>query len=219
MPKIDFPDSLTTWRAATRGVTASTAVGSATAKDDRAQEPHPAPGRPATPSSFRAMRLMISALVHNYLTTDKTRASRSTSKALIDLYSTARRRYPDPSPPRRSEEGSITASARNRSVLLRVVTGKALTDEESDAMELDLPINIPGVPLSASRGGTLANSGDVSFDLTFPDKVQPEAPAVALHHAFAFHCRIALQRALDYLTSFPYGCVEQTMSSFLPDTS
>src|SRR4029077_5330316 len=23
--------------------------------------------------------------------------------------------------------------------------------------------------------------------------------------------------ALDYLTSFPYGCVEQTMSSFLPD--
>ena len=27
----------------------------------------------------------------------------------------------------------------------------------------------------------------------------------------------SLFSALEYLTSFPYGCVEQTMSSFLPD--
>ena len=60
---------------------------------------------------------------------------------------------------------------RAQQVRSATVTGKALTDEESDAMQLDLPVNIPGVPLSASRGGTLANGGDVSFDLTFPDKV------------------------------------------------
>ena len=61
--KVEFPDSLTTWRATARGVTADTQVGTqvgtrvgaATTEDHRAQEPDPAPGRAAL-SSCRAMR-------------------------------------------------------------------------------------------------------------------------------------------------------------------
>ena len=37
-----------------------------------------------------------------------------------------------------------------------VLTGKALTDEESDAMELTLPINPYGVKLAQRKAGTIS---------------------------------------------------------------
>ena len=39
------------------------------------------------------------------------------------------------------------------------MTAEALTDEESDALEMDLPVNPPGVPVRQAKGGTLANYG------------------------------------------------------------
>ena len=45
--KVDFPDSLTTWRATARGVTARHRSRQRHAQDHRAQEPDPAPGRAA----------------------------------------------------------------------------------------------------------------------------------------------------------------------------
>jgi len=43
-PMVEFPDSLTTWRATARGVTPETKVGGRHAQNHRAQEPHPALG-------------------------------------------------------------------------------------------------------------------------------------------------------------------------------
>jgi len=53
------------------------------------------------------------------------------------------------------------------------VTGKALTDEESDALELTLPVDVPGVKLSTARGGSLNGGLSTAYDLTFPEKVEP----------------------------------------------
>ncbi len=65
------------------------------------------------------------------------------------------------------------------------------------------------------KAGTITNSGSASFALTFP--------ADAISGSRSLSIRLSpsiagsLFSALEYLTSFPYGCVEQTMSSFLPN--
>src|SRR5664280_3791588 len=55
---------------------------------------------------------------------------------------------------------------RAQAVRNAVITGKALSDEESDALELELPVNIPGVKLSQARGGSLAAGSSAAFDLS-----------------------------------------------------
>src|SRR6266513_1415071 len=51
--------------------------------------------------------------------------------------------------------------------------------------------------------------------LTFPAKVQPGSRLLGIRISPSIAG--SLFSALDYLTTFPYGCVEQTMSSFLPN--
>ena len=206
--KVDFPDSLTTWRATARGVTASTAVGAATLKTIVRKN---LILRLSVPRFFvQGDEVVISALVHNYLTTDKT-AHVSLDVEGLDVLDGAPK---DVQIPKRGE-AKIDWRVRAQHAGQAKIIGKALTDEESDALELDLPIEIPGVPLSVSRGGALSNGGDSSFDLTFPDKVQPGSRTLSI--SVSPSIAGSLFGALDYLTSFPYGCVEQTMSSFLPN--
>jgi hypothetical protein len=206
--KVEYPDSLTTWRATARGVTANTAVGSTTLKTIVRKN---LIVRLVVPRFFvQGDEVVISALVHNYLTTEKT-ARISLDVKGLDVLDGAPKDLAIPS------RGEVKVDYRVRAQQARSasIVGKALTDEESDAMQLDLPVNAPGVPLSAARGGSIANNADASFDLTFPDKVQPGSRTLAL--SVSPSIAGSLFGALDYLTSFPYGCVEQTMSSFLPN--
>ncbi len=76
-------------------------------------------------------------------------------------------------------------------------------------------MNVPGVKLAHAQGGSHAQAED-------PQHSTSLSPIKCSRVAFAFGAGLAfaggsLFGALDYLTSFPYGCVEQTMSSFLPD--
>ncbi len=206
--KVEFPDSLTTWRATTRGVTTSTSVGSATLKTIVRKN---LILRLVVPRFFvQGDEVVISALVHNYLTSEKTARVSLDLKGLDTLDG-------GPKDIRIPSRGEVKVDWRVRAQQVRSATvlGKALTDEESDAMELELPVNIPGVPLSASNGGSLGNGGDTSFDLTFPAKVQPGSRTLSI--SVSPSIAGSLFGALSYLTSFPYGCVEQTMSSFLPN--
>src|SRR6185437_16146244 len=92
---------------------------------------------------------------------------------------------------------------------------EALTDEESDALEMDLPINPPGVPIREAKSGSISGSGSAGFSLVFPEDSVPGSRSLSIHLSPSIAGSIF--GALQYLTSFPYGCVEQTMSSFLPD--
>ena len=61
----------------------------------------------------------------------------------------------------------------------------------------------------------MAAGGSADFDLAFPAKVQPGSRMLGIRVSPSIAG--SLFGALDYLTTFPYGCVEQTMSSFLPN--
>ncbi|MGD0363248.1 MAG: MG2 domain-containing protein [Bryobacteraceae bacterium] len=206
--KVEFPDSLTTWRATARGVTPDTKVGSATLKTIVRKN---LILRLAVPRFFvQGDEVVISAIVHNYLATGKT-ARVSLDATGLEIREGATKEVQIPS----RGEAKVDWRVRAAQVRTASVTGKALTDEESDALQLDLPVNVPGVKLSQARGGALKAGASAAFDLTFPDKVQPGSRSISLRVSPSLAG--SLFGALEYLTSFPYGCVEQTMSSFLPD--
>ena len=120
--------------------------------------------------------MVISALVHNYLTTQKT-ARISLDLKGLDILDGAPKDIDIPS----RGEVKVDWRVRAQQVHSATVLGKALTDEESDAMELTLPINIPGRSSSPLQPRRLAqaNAGDTTFDLTFTEKVVPRSPVRA----------------------------------------
>ena len=130
--KVEFPDSLTTWRATARGATPDTKVGSATLKTIVRKN---LILRLAVPRFFvQGDEMVISALVHNYLTNAKT-ARVSLDVTGLEVLEGATKDVQIPS----RGEAKVDWRVRAKQVRSATVTGKALTDEESDALELDLP--------------------------------------------------------------------------------
>ena len=206
---VPFPDSLTTWRATVRGVDQNR-FGSSTAKTIVRKN---LILRMATPRFFvQGDQVVISGIVHNYLATAK-QAKINLKIAGLDLLSSnAAAEVNIPSRAEATVEWRVQAQDTTRQATL---TAQAITDEESDALEISLPVNPPGIPVHRAQGGTISGSNTASFAFNFP------ADAVARSRSLSIRLSPSIAGsifgALDYLTSFPYGCVEQTMSSFLPN--
>jgi uncharacterized protein YfaS (alpha-2-macroglobulin family) len=206
--KVDYPDSLTTWRATARGITKDTSVGSAVLKTVVRKN---LILRLTTPRFLvQGDEITISALVHNYLATAKT-ARVSLDVQGLEILSGKSQDITIPS----RGEGRVDWRIKAGKARTATLTGKALTDEESDALELELPINFPGVKLNSSKGGSVTGGNAADFVLQFPDSIEAGSRSITV--GLAPSIAGSLFSALEYLTSFPYGCVEQTMSSFLPD--
>ena len=91
---------------------------------------------------------------------------------------------------------------------------KALTDTESDALERRVQVLPYGSMEWTSRSGIMAAESVETITLD-PDGI-PEASELTVV-VTPTHAATVLD-ALDYLAGYPYGCVEQTMSRFLPST-
>jgi hypothetical protein len=132
--KVDFPDSLTTWRATARGVTHDTRVGAATLKTTVRKN---LILRLAVPRFFvQGDEVVVSALVHNYLTGPK-KARVSLELKGLDVLDGATREVEVLS----RSEVRIDWRVRAQQVRSATILGKALTDEESDAVELEIRVD------------------------------------------------------------------------------
>jgi alpha-2-macroglobulin len=207
--KFSFPDSLTTWRATARGITADSKVGSTVEKVVVRKN---VMVRLVVPRFFRqGDEVTISAIVHNYLPNGKTARVSMDVKGL-QIVSGATRDVNVPS------KGDVKVDWRVQAgnVLESTVLAKALTNEESDAMELTLPVIPYGVKMAVPKAGSISKSDeDVTQEMAFPQGA--EASSRSLRVELAPSVAGTIFAALQYLTSYPYGCTEQTMSSFLPD--
>src|SRR5581483_6479042 len=114
-------------------------------------------------------------LVHNYLQDSKT-ARVSLDLKGLDVLEGATKDIQIPS----RGEVKIDWRVRAQKVRTASVVAKALTNEESDALEMDLPVNIPGVKLVRSKGGSVAPGATASYDLTFPDTVEPGSRSLSI---------------------------------------
>jgi len=207
--ELTFPDSLTTWRATVRGITADTRVGSTI---DRVIVRKNLMVRLAVPRFFRqGDDVTVSAIVHNYLATTKNVRMSLDLKGL-DVIEGSLRELNVPSRGEAKLDWRVKAKYTNEAVLL----AKALTNEESDAMELTLPIIPFGVKLHDAKSGSLSapEQQEDSF-VILPGN--PEQAAPTLDITLSSSIAGGIFGGLDYLTHYPYGCTEQTMSSFLPN--
>jgi hypothetical protein len=207
--KFEYPDSLTTWRATARGVSADTRVGSTM---DRVIVRKNLLIRLSTPRFFRQGDTMtVNAIAQNYLGNEK-RVRISLEAKGLEIIEGAAQDITVPSRGTAAATFRVKVPAAGEAVLL----GKALSDEESDAIELTVPVIPFGIKRTESRGGSF--SGDrTSAETTLAFPQGAEAGSQRIEISVAPSVGGTVFEALDYLTTFPYGCTEQTMSSFLPN--
>ncbi|MHC5036940.1 MAG: alpha-2-macroglobulin family protein [Planctomycetota bacterium] len=96
------------------------------------------------------------------------------------------------------------------------VTIRALTDEESDAMKLTFPVLVHGIQKAVTVTGVMRpeTKDHMTIRLKVPKERDPAASSLEL--TVSPSIASCMLDALPYLIEYPYGCVEQTMSRFLP---
>ena len=225
--KVTFkiPDNLTTWRTTVRGVTKQTDVGQQT---DKIISRKDLLIRMETPRFFReGDEMTISTIVHNYL--DEKKKTKITFDAenvkLIGSAVNSKGYDPDIN----KDKNGVYEIIIDKNGELRIdwtvkvdnpigeakLTAQALTNEESDAVELKVPILPQGIretkPL-VSDFDDFNKTEELNFRI--PDDVDLRTAKLEFNLSPSLAGTII--KALDDLVGYPYGCVEQTMSRFLP---
>ncbi len=210
--ELDMPENLTTWRIKVWGMGHGTRVGEGfadvvTRKDliVRLQSPR---------FFVQNDEVVLSANVHNYL------ASAKRVQVKLEL---------DGNVLKPLDQNSLTQTvmigpAGEKRVDWRVkvldegeatVRMFALTDEESDAMEMKFPSFIHGMLKMEARSGVIRpddERGEMKF--TVPADRRPEQSRLEVRYSPTLAG--AMVDALPYLAEYPYGCTEQTLNRFLP---
>ncbi|UCH22029.1 MAG: alpha-2-macroglobulin [Deltaproteobacteria bacterium] len=91
----------------------------------------------------------------------------------------------------------------------------ALTDEESDAMQMRFPVYVHGIAKQVPRSGVLRpqqTEAEVLFSVPAARRVHESRLELRYSPTLAG----VMVDALPYLVSYPYGCTEQTLNRFLP---
>jgi hypothetical protein len=207
--EFNFPDALTTWRTTIRAMTDDGKAGGAVT---RVLVRKNLIVRLATPRFFRqGDEVTLREIAHNYLETAKD-VTFALDVSGLDVLSGQQQKIAIPAKGESFAEWRVKAQAVGRAVL----TAKALTNEESDALEMTLPVLPFGVKQrAASSGVVFSGSAQGGWRYSYP--ASSDAATRSLTVTIAPSVAGAVFDALDYLTSYPWGCTEQTMSSFLPD--
>ncbi|HJZ68213.1 MAG TPA: MG2 domain-containing protein, partial [Blastocatellia bacterium] len=204
-----LPDNLTTWRATVRAVSADTRVGSAIAKVIARKN---LILRLETPRFMtEGDTVTLSAIVHNYLDSAKT------TQISIDvngarLLDSASQTVTIAKKGEHRIDWRVAANQVGNAKLL----AKALTDQESDAVEIPLEVVPHGLKQTIGGASTVSgDNDDKTISLNLPSDAHSQARSLRIEASPSVAG--TLFGALDYLTGYPYGCTEQTMSSFLPN--
>jgi uncharacterized protein YfaS (alpha-2-macroglobulin family) len=204
-----LPDNPTTWRATARGVTADTRVGSAVQKTIARKDVIMRLEMPRFLTEGDTVT--ISGVVHNFLKNDKS------TKISLELNGAQLLDAPDSTVTiRQNGEHRVDWRVQANTVGKLTLLAKALTDTESDAVEMSMEIVPHGLRKTTGNATTFTqNDADQTFNLDVPGSANTQARALRIEVSPSIAG--ALFGALDYLTSYPWGCTEQTMSSFLPN--
>ena len=150
--------------------------------------------RLAVPRFFvQGDEVVISALIHNYLTDAKT-ARVSLEVQGLEVLDGATKDVQIAS----RSEAKVDWRVRATQVHSVTIPGKALTNEESDALQMDIPVNIPGVKLSQARGGSIPANGPAGGIGDIRSGISGKGAArlaLAVAPSVALHRRLAVRRA------------------------
>jgi hypothetical protein len=209
---LTMPENLTDWKIRTWAMGHGTRVGEAETTVTTSKN---VLVRLQAPRFFTERdEVVLSAVVHNHLGTDK--------QAQVELVLDGGTLTPlDPSAVVRSvmipAHGEVRVDWRVSAIAEgeAVVTMKALTDEESDAMQLTFPVYVHGMLKTESFSGVIRPDAETGVvQLSVPERRR--AAQTLLEVRFSPTLAGAMVDALPYLVDYPYGCTEQTLHRFLP---
>lgn len=211
--RVEYPDSLTSWRLTARAVTVSTDVGATTTQTTTTKD---LILRVVTPRFLtEGDQVSIPTIVHNYLPDAKTVSLTFAADGLAPGDGTAP--VTAPRSLQVAPNGQQRADWRFTADQVRqvTVTGKAVTDVAGDAMQLSLPVLPAGLQRNIGSAGSMVDPGPRTIDLTVPPAANASGRSIRV--SLAPSLAGTMLGALDYLTSYPWGCTEQTLSSFVPN--
>ncbi|MCA9969765.1 MAG: Ig-like domain-containing protein, partial [Anaerolineales bacterium] len=203
-----LPDSLTSWRLTAVAATADTQVGEATAHITTTQ---PILIRPILPTILTAGdTLHLTALIHNNTQRPQTLTVAITVNQLqLTINHSPSQTLTLPPNTTRPLGWTATAESAGDAELTLIAT---VDGETADAIRLPLTIQPLAVPDVATQVGQF--QGELSTAVDMPAGALPLSEVrIELSRSIAG----SLLEGLEYLTGFPYGCVEQTMSRALPN--
>ena len=204
--QVTLPDNLTSWRVIVKAVTTGTKVGEATANIITQQE---AIVRPLLPQELVVGdTVSLTAMVHNYGAEERTFVATLSADGLT--------REGEASQPVTVEAGGMQPVVwqvnAERAGPVIVTMGVMAPGGIEDAVELPLEVRERSVHEITSQSGEF--TGDFTGILALPPRLLPSSTAeIKLSRSIGG----SMMEGLQYLTGYPYGCVEQTMSRALPN--
>jgi uncharacterized protein YfaS (alpha-2-macroglobulin family) len=207
---LSMPENLTTWRIKVWGMGHGTKVGEGvtdvvTRKDliIRLQAPR---------FFVQKDEVVLSANVHNYLKAEKSvqvalELEGKTLQPMDNLVRTVKIAA--------NEEARVDWRVKVLDEGEATVRMKALTDEESDAMEQKFPCYIHGMLKMEAWSGVIRPDRDAGkLPVNVPKERRPAQTRLEVRYSPTLAG--AMVDALPYLVDYPYGCTEQTLNRFLP---
>ena len=213
--EVELPDTLTTWRLGAKGITADTLVGETkvdvvSTKDLLV--------RPVAPRFFViGDQAQLSAVVHNN--------SAEPLVAVVDLAAEGltveggSQNVSIPAHDKVKVSWQVTVENAEKAKLLfsaeeqspEATAGPFL----SDAVEITLPVYRYSTPEVVATAGQLEEAGSRTEVIVLPQRLDPTQGelTVKLDPSLA----AGMRDGLTYLEHYPYECVEQTVSRFLPN--
>jgi uncharacterized protein YfaS (alpha-2-macroglobulin family) len=207
---VTYPDALTTWRLTARAITEDTKAGVSIARTTTTKD---LIVRIVTPRFLtEGDEVVVPTMVHNY--------RKETRNAAVTIQATGLEAMAPAAPAgttpiesggERRDDWRFAARAPGAAS----VTATARTESDTDAVELPIPVLPYGIRREAGTSGSIAGAGEATTTVTVPESSNAAARTVSV--ALAPSLAGSLLGAVDFLTSYPYGCTEQTLSSFLPN--
>lgn len=203
--RVTLPDSLTSWRATAVAETDQTQIGRQTFNVRVMKE---LTLRLETPRSVtEGDTLTVSSIVHNY-----TKHAQDVDVELaaqgVEMRTGARQRVRLQPEEAKKLEWEVRAAAPGEAVF----TATARAGAFNDGMQLTVPVRAFARQDVEYRAGAVTESA-AQEELNLDAAATDATLEIRLSPSLAG----TLLGSLNYLATYPYGCVEQTMSGFLPD--
>ena len=219
--ELDMPENLTTWKAKVWSMGSGTRVGEGSAEVVTYKN---LLVRLQAPRFFTQKdEVVLSANVHNYLKTKKKVKVQLelTGPTLQHIGLPGYEGPVDDLPSWREVEIEPEGEKRVDFLVKVLEPGEAtvkmaaLTDEESDAMQMSFPVYVHGMLKTDSYSGAIRPDGTTAgINIRVPEERLPEQSRIEVRYSPSVAA--AMVDALPYLADFPYGCTEQTLNRFVP---
>ncbi len=208
--EVAYPDSLTTWRLTARAVTTDTRVGTAVLRTTTTRD---LLLRVVAPRFLTERDVVdLPTIVHNYLPSGPAEVSVTLEASGVQpVVPLAPQTVVVPAGGEARHEWRLTAGVAGEATF----TGAVRAGADTDAVEVRLPVQPYGARRDAGVSGVIAPGAPQSVSLDVPLDANPTARSlqVSVMPSLAG----AMLGAIDYLVDYPYGCTEQTVSSFVPN--